>query len=62
MKTTLITIIAVLVLSIGAWAGWVTCPLHNDAPCTFTGQTRTVNGTMLYLYRCSCGDQYWVAN
>lgn len=39
----------------------VVCPLHYNAPCYDTGQVKFVNGRQFHIYRCSCGDQYLVA-
>ena len=54
--------IAVLVAlaCIAGYASGVSCPVHSGASCYDAGQFKTINGQNFRLYRCSCGDAYWV--
>ncbi len=52
MKT-LITI-AVLFLTLAVSAG-VQCPVHGDSGAYFTGRTTTIDGHLMYEYKCPYG-------
>jgi len=44
-----------------ALAAIVNCPEHSYASCYSSGEIRTAaDGGLLYLYRCTCGDTWWV--
>jgi hypothetical protein len=49
-----------LLLSALAWAATVGCPVHDWAYCNSTGQTKVMNNQTWELYKCTCGDSYWV--
>ena len=45
-----------------ATATEILCPDHSTAICYWTGQVRSAadGSGMMNLYKCSCGDSYWV--
>ena len=55
--------IAMLVLAIALSSSAlsdVKCPIHDFAICSWTGQTKYLNGHAFRLYHCTCDDDYWV--
>jgi hypothetical protein len=60
MKRALWVVFIVALMITVAWAGEIVCALHYNAPCYSTGQYRNFNGRGFVLYRCTCGDEYWV--
>ena len=66
MKKALIILLLVLVFmttSTAVFAAYVRCPYHPQASCFDTGQVRHLpSGETVHLYRCTCGDKYWVTD
>jgi hypothetical protein len=52
-------LIVVILFSVLAFAAEVTCPLHSYAACHNSGKYDAAHN--LWLWTCSCGDNYWVA-
>ncbi len=55
----IVAFVATLVLAGLLLAADVKCPI-DDMSSVFTGQSRTVDGVLLYQYRCPRQHTFWV--
>ena len=54
--------VTALVVSASVVAAAVACPVHDNSSPYFTGKTQTIDGRLMYEYKCvyGGGHTFWV--